>query len=301
MPHFLFEIGFEEMPARFLAGLTEEIRTLFTEALAQAKIEAGPVAAFATPRRLVASVPGLAAVSRREEVVVTGPPEKVGFDAAGKPTAAAVGFAKGQGLDVADVFLQETGKGRYLALRKTTGGESAVDLLSAICPEVVRKLSFPKRMRWGSREFAFGRPVHWFLALLDDQVVPFTLDDISSDRTTRGHRIMGPGPFSVPAAPDYFAIIRDQGKVVLDARERESLVRSQAETLAREAGGSAVINPGLLTEVTGLSEHPVVILGRIDPKFLQVPREVLITSMALAMSCIQKDRKRTERQILSQM
>jgi glycyl-tRNA synthetase beta chain len=279
MPHFLFEIGFEEMPARFLSGLTEELRGLLSEALAQGKIDGGPVTAFATPRRLVASIPGLAAMSRREEEVVTGPPEKVGFDTSGAPTAAALGFAKGQGLGVADVFVQETGKGRYLALRKIAGGQPTLALLPAICLEVVRKLSFPKRMRWGSRDFAFGRPVHWFLALLDDQVVPFALDDIRSDRLTRGHRIMGPGPFAVPAAPDYFSIIRDQGKVILDARERESLVRSQAETLAREAGGTAVINPALLGEVTGLTEHPVVILGRIDPKFLQVPREVLITSM----------------------
>jgi glycyl-tRNA synthetase beta chain len=279
MPHFLFEIGFEEMPARFLAGLTEEIRTLMADALAQAKVDGGPAAAFATPRRLVVSIPDLAAVSRREEEVVTGPPEKVGFDAAGAPTAAAVGFAKGQGAEVADVFIQETGKGRYLALRKTTGGEPSLELLPGICLEAVRKLSFPKRMRWGGREFAFGRPVHWFLALLDEAIIPFALDDIRSDRLTRGHRIMGPGPFPVPAAPDYFAIIREQGKVILDARERESLVRTQAETLAREAGGTAVINPALLGEVTGLTEHPVVILGRIDPKFLAVPREVLITSM----------------------
>lgn len=279
MPHFLFEIGFEEMPARFLSGLTEEIRGLFTDALAQARIDAGPVAAFATPRRLVVSVPELAAVSRREEEVVTGPPERVGFDASGAPTAAAMGFAKGQGFDVSAVFVQETGKGRYLALRKTTGGLPAQELLSGICPEIVRKLSFPKRMRWGSRDFAFGRPVHWFLALLGDAVVPFELDGIVSGRATQGQRIMGPGPFEVPSAPAYFSIIRDQGKVVLDARERESLVRSQAEALAKEAGGTAVINPALLTEVTGLTEHPLVMLGRFDPKFLAVPREVLITSM----------------------
>ena len=210
---------------------------------------------------------------------MSGPPERVGLDASGAPTQAAIGFAKGQGLDVADVFVQETAKGRYLALRKTTGGQSALELLPGICLEIVRKLSFPKRMRWGSREFAFGRPVHWFVALLDETVVPFELDGIVSGRATRGQRIMGPGPFAVPSAAAYFSIIRDQGKVVLDARERESLVRSQAETLARQAGGSAVINPSLLVEVTGLTEHPVVLLGRFDPKFLAVPREVLITSM----------------------
>ncbi|EHJ46747.1 glycyl-tRNA synthetase, beta subunit [Solidesulfovibrio carbinoliphilus subsp. oakridgensis] len=279
MSHFLFEIGFEEMPARFLSGLASEVRTLFTDALAQAKLDASAVTAFATPRRLVVSIPELAADSRREEELVTGPPERVGFDASGNPTPAAVGFAKGQGKDVADVFVMETGKGRYLALNKTTGGEPAMALLPGMCLEAVKKLSFPKRMRWGSRDFAFGRPVHWFLALLGDAVVPFELDGIVSGRRTRGHRIMGPGPFDVAAAKDYFGIIRDQGKVVLDARERESLVRSQAETLAREAGGTAVINPALLAEVTGLTEHPVVLLGRLDPKFLDVPREVLITSM----------------------
>lgn len=279
MPHFLLEIGFEEMPARFLSGLVDESRALFTDALTQAKLDASTVAAFATPRRLVVSVPDLAGQARQEEEVVTGPPEKVGFDASGAPTKAAIGFAKGQGKEVDDVFVLETAKGRYLALNKTSGGQSAMDLLPAMCLELVKKLSFPKRMRWGSREFAFGRPVHWFVALLDDAVVPFALDDITSGRETRGHRIMGPGPFTVPTAGDYFAIIRDQGKVVLDAREREAMVRAQAERLAAEVGGTAVINPALLIEVTGLTEHPVVILGRFDPKFLDVPREVLITSM----------------------
>jgi glycyl-tRNA synthetase beta chain len=279
MSHFLFEIGFEEMPARFLSGLADEARALFTDALAQARLSCDAAAAFVTPRRLVVSVPELAAASRREEAVVTGPPERVGFDASGNPTPAAAGFAKGQGLDVADVFVIDTEKGRYLALRKTTGGEAAMELLPGICLDVIKKLSFPKRMRWGSREFAFGRPVHWFLALLDADVVPFELDGIVSGRATRGHRIMGPGPFDVPTAKDYFAVIRDQGKVVLDAREREGLVRSQAERLAREAGGTAVVSPALLGEVTGLTEHPVVIMGRFDRKFLEVPREVLITSM----------------------
>ncbi len=279
MSHFLFEIGFEEMPARFLSGLTDEVRSIFTEALAQAKLDCQTVTAFATPRRLVVSIPELAATSRREEEVVTGPPERVGFDASGNPTPAATGFAKGQGKEIADVFVMETGKGRYLALRKTTGGEAALDLLPAICLDAVKKLSFPKRMRWGSRDFAFGRPVHWFLALLGAEVVPFELDGIVSGRETRGHRIMGPGPFAVAEAKDYFTIIRERGKVILDARERESIVRAQAETLAREAGGTAVINPSLLVEVTGLSEHPVVILGHFDRKFLEVPREVLITSM----------------------
>lgn len=279
MSHFLFEIGFEEMPARFLPGLVDEVKKLFAEGLAQAKVDCGTIAAFATPRRLVVSVPDMAAAARREEEVVSGPPEKVGFDAAGAPTKAAEGFAKGQGLDVADVFVMDTPKGRYLALRKTTGGEAAIELLPALCLEAVKKLSFPKRMRWGSREFAFGRPVHWFLALLDDAVVPFQFDDIASGRVTYGQRIMGSGPFEVPAAAAYFDIIRDKGKVVLDAREREGIVRSQAEALAKEAGGTAVINPALLAEVTGLTEHPVVLLGRFDPKFLDVPREVLITSM----------------------
>ncbi len=279
MPHFLLEIGFEEMPARFLAGLSMEIESLFSELMSQARIGYGRIRPFVTARRLGVSVTDMDAVTRRDEEVVSGPPEKVAFSPDGQPTKAALGFARTQGVDVTDAFLLETDKGRYLAVRKAIGGEPTNILLAGICAECVRRLSFPKKMRWGEGDFAFGRPIHWFLALFDDVVVPFEVAGLCSGRITFGHRIMGPGPFVVSHADAYAAVIRNQGRVIVDPAEREAMIRSQAETLAAGAGGRAIVTPSLLAEVTGLTEHPVVVLGRFHEKYLEVPREVLLTSM----------------------
>ncbi len=279
MPQFLFEIGFEEMPARFLPGLSDEFLALLTGLFAKANIESGEAKVYATPRRLVFCAEDMAPGARREEVVVTGPPEKAAFGPDGRPTKAAMGFAKGQGADLSDSFILDTEKGRYLAVRKTVGGEKTLDLLPEICLEVVRRLSFPKKMRWGSREFAFGRPIRWFLTLLGEDVVPFEVEGIVSGRETCGHRVMGPGPFPVRNADEYFTVIREKGHVTISAKEREDVIVGQAAKLAAEVGGKPIIDPGLLTEVTGLTEHPVVVLARFDGKFLETPREALITSM----------------------
>lgn len=279
MPHFLLEIGFEEMPARFLSGLSSEIETIFSERLTQARIGFDRIRPFVTARRLGVSVTGMDAMTRREEEVVSGPPEKVAFGPDGAPTKAALGFCRTQGVDMAEAFVLETDKGRYLAVRKTTGGEAAAALLPDICVWCVKGLTFPKKMRWGSGDFAFGRPIHWFVALLDDAVIPFEIAGVASGRTTRGHRIMGPGPFDVPHADAHAAILREQGQVIADPAEREAIIRSQAETLAAEIGGRAIVKPSLLTEVTGLTEYPVVAMGRFHEKFLAVPKEVLLTSM----------------------
>lgn len=279
MPHFLFEIGFEEMPARFLPGLMAEAETLFGALLSQAGIGFTGLSALAAPRRLAVSVPDMEAVTRREEEVLTGPPERAAFDAGGNPTAAAMGFARGHGLDVAKTFVVETEKGRYLAVRKTRGGVAASGLLPDICLEAVRRLSFPKKMRWGAGDFAFGRPIHWIVALLDEAVVPMTLAGVASGRSTRGHRVMGPGPFDLPTAGAYPDMLREKGGVILDPAERRKMIVAQAEALAEAAGGRAIISPALLDEVCGLSEHPRVIAGLFDPSFLAAPREVLLTSM----------------------
>ena len=279
MPHFLFEIGFEEMPARFLSGLSSEIETLVRERLGRANAPFTDVATFATPRRLVVSIPDLAGITAKREELVTGPPERIAYGEDGTPTKAAAGFAKTQGVDLSDAFIHETDKGRYLAVNKTTGGEEILSLLPAVCMECVNGLSFPKKMRWGSREFTFGRPVHWFLALLDDAVVPFEIEGAPSGRETRGHRVMGPGPFALETAADYFDVVRDKGKIMLSADERRAYIVDRARALAAEAGGRAVIPGKLLEEVCGLTEHPVVVLASFDEKFLKVPREVLLTSM----------------------
>lgn len=279
MPAFLFEIGFEEMPSRFLAALTEELRQGLGGLLEQNKLSFAGIKTWATPRRLTALVEGLDAEQRREEEVVTGPPVKAAYDAAGNPTPAALGFAKGQGADISQVFTVDTPKGQYLAVRKTTGGVKASGLLPEICTAAIKALNFPKKMHWGSLDYTFGRPIRWIVALLDDEIIPFEVATVRSGRSTRGHRVMGPGPWELATVADYFPTLADKGHVSLDPAERRASVVLQCREAAAAAGGSPIIGERLLEEVCGLVEYPLVILGNFDKRYLELPREVLLTSM----------------------
>lgn len=278
MSEFILEIGTEEMPARFVPGLGAELEGLFARLLTEARIDFSAVRAYATPRRLVAHVAGLAPAQRLEEEIVSGPPVKIAY-ADGKLTKAGEGFAKTQGVAEADLFLQDTPKGQYLAARKKVGGGKTLDILPGLCVTAFKSLSFPKRMKWGSLDFLFGRPLRWVLALLDAEVVAIDIAGLSSGRVTHGHRVLGPGPWTVDAAADYFDVIRDQAKIVLDARERLELVRAEGDRLAQGVGGSVVWDEGLLLEVANLVEFPRPILGEFARLYLQLPAQVLLTSM----------------------
>jgi glycyl-tRNA synthetase beta chain len=278
MSEFILEIGTEEMPARFVPRLGEELVELFERLLGEARIDHAGVRAYATPRRLVAHVSGLALAQRLEEEIVSGPPVKIAY-ADGVLTKAGLGFAKTQGVDEADLFVQQTPKGEYLAARKKVGGGKTLDILPGLCVSAFKSLSFPKRMKWGSLEFLFGRPLRWVLALLDADVVPIEIAGLSSGRVTLGHRVLGPGPWTVESAADYFDIIRDNAKVVLDARERLEMVRAEGDRLAAGLGGCVVWNDGLLLEVANLVEYPRPILGEFDRRYLELPAQVLLTSM----------------------
>lgn len=279
MAEFVFEIGTEEMPARFVPKLASELEELFRTSLDEAMIGFEGVKTYATPRRITAHVVGMAETQRSEEETVTGPPVRIAYDDEGNLTKAGQGFAKTQGVAEDQLYKLETGKGEYLAATKTVGGGQAFDILPGICSHVLDKLSFPKRMHWGDYDLLFGRPVRWLLALLDDKVVEFTLENLTSGRSTRGHRVMGPGPFDVASAKDYFRIMEEDCKVVIDPEKRKALIVAEGDRLAKEAGGSIVWKDSLLDEVANLVEYPVPILGDISELYLELPREVLLTSM----------------------
>ncbi|MHC1751831.1 glycine--tRNA ligase subunit beta [Humidesulfovibrio sp.] len=278
MSEFILEIGTEEMPARFVPRLGEELVELFERLLSEARIDHGGVKAYATPRRLVAHVSSLALSQRLEEEIVSGPPVKIAY-ADGKLTKAGEGFAKTQGVTEAELFIQQTPKGEYLAAKKQVGGGKTQEILPRLCLTAFKSLSFPKRMKWGSLDFLFGRPLRWVLALLDAEVVPLEIAGLASGRVTHGHRVLGPGPWTVDAASDYFDIIRDKAVVVLDARERLELVRAEGDRLAESLGGSVVWDDGLLLEVANLVEFPRPILGEFARLYLELPAQVLLTSM----------------------
>ncbi len=281
MPSFVFEIGTEEMPSRFLPGLENVLREEFTTRLTDAHVDFKGVEVHSTPRRLAVIIPEMAAVQRQSEELVTGPPRKIAYDAEGAPTKAALGFAKTQGVELEQTFMHTTDKGEYLALRKQVGGEKVLNLLPEMLKAVILALPFPKRMRWGSGELTFGRPINWILAMLDAEVVSFDIDQTSSGNQTRGHRVHGPGPWDVPEASAYKALLKDKGRVTLESGNRRQAILEQGDALAAAAieGGKVVWKDDLLQEVMGLVEHPMPVLGSFDQAFLELPREVLLTSM----------------------
>ncbi|WP_411330483.1 glycine--tRNA ligase subunit beta [Desulfovibrio desulfuricans] len=279
MATFVLEIGSEELPSRFLAPEEGELASRFSGALDEAGLEYGALRVMSTPRRAVVIIENLNPVQVEREEVVSGPPVRVAYDAEGKPTKALEGFVRTNACALEDVFRVETDKGEYVAVRKRTGGAPAAGLLADICPAVITALSFQKRMHWGSYSLAYARPLRWILALLDDAVVPFTVGPMTSGRETSGHRIHGAGPFAVAHANEFLATLAGPCAITIDPAQRRNVIIDGGNAQAAAAGGKVLWKDSLLDEVQGLAEHPVPLLADFDPAYLEVPREVLLTSM----------------------
>ncbi|MCL2123488.1 MAG: glycine--tRNA ligase subunit beta, partial [Desulfovibrionaceae bacterium] len=281
MASFVLEIGTEELPARFLATQEEELTQRFQAALAEAHLPYGTLRVLSTPRRAAVLLEDLALKQEEREEVLTGPPIKAAYDAEGHPTKALEGFARGHGLTAADCFTLSIPekKGDYAAVRKRVGGKSAPDLLAGICPAIISAQPFAKRMRWGGNDVTYARPLRWIVALLDCDVVSFTIGSVQSGRRSFGHRVHGPGPFELAHANEYLDCAANREDVILDAAKRRGCIREQGDALAAKIGGRVLWKESLLDEVQGLCEQPVPLLGGLDADFLALPREVLLTSM----------------------
>ena len=274
----LLEIGTEEIPARFLPPVMQEMAESLRKRLQQARISVGEIIPSATPRRLALVARDLAdgqAVAVQE---IIGPPKAKAFDAAGKPTPAALGFAKGQGVAVSDLIEVDTPRGGYLGVSKSAAGRTTAECLPEILPEIIMGLSFPKSMHWGSLHVTFARPIHWVLALFAGKVVPFTLADVTSGAVTYGHRFLGPQAITVQDAASYVAQLQ-KAHVIVDPAARRAHLEKELAQAAASVSGEVVPNPGLMEENTFLVEYPSVVVGSFDQKFLALPDEVLITSM----------------------
>lgn len=279
MATFVLEIGSEELPARFLPGEEAELAARMAASLEKAGLAYRDLRVMSTPRRAVVMVEGLDPVQREREEVIVGPPARVAYGPDGEPTRALTSFARANGVETADVFRTNTEKGEYVAVRKLSGGAPAAALLAEICPEVIQSLPFAKRMRWGAHQIAYARPLRWVLALLDDEVVPFKVGHLASGRETWGHRVHGEGPHTVPGAGEYLTVAESAGGIMVDPAKRRQTIIDGGNAQAGAVGGSVVWKESLLDEVQGLVEHPVPLLADFDPAYLEVPAEVLLTSM----------------------
>ncbi|NVC33820.1 glycine--tRNA ligase subunit beta [Serratia marcescens] len=276
---FLVEIGTEELPPKALRSLAESFAANFTAELDNAGLEHGEVSWFAAPRRLALKVANLSAAQADREIEKRGPAIAQAFDAEGKPSKAAEGWARGCGITVDQAERLVTDKGEWLMYRAHVKGQSAQQLLAGMVSTALAKLPIPKLMRWGDSDVQFVRPVHTVTMLLGADLIPGTVLGIESARTVRGHRFMGEAEFTFDNADQYPQILLERGKVVADYEARKALIKRDAELAAQKIGGKADLSDSLLEEVASLVEWPVVLTAKFEEKFLAVPAEALVYTM----------------------
>ena len=275
----LIEIGTEELPPKALRRLGQAFAAEVRAGLEKQSLPLKSCQWHAAPRRLAVLVGDLAAGQPDREVVKRGPALNAAYGKDGKPTPAALGFARSCGTDMEKLETLETDKGKWLIHRAMEKGAATAMLLPAIIDTALARLPIPKRMRWGSGDAEFARPVHWVVVLFGPDVVTCAPMGIPAGRETRGHRFHHPGNLSIPAPADYVRLLRDTGRVLVDYDARMELIAEQARNAAASMDGQALIDPALLEEVAALVEWPVSISGTFDERFLELPREVLVAAM----------------------
>ncbi|MCS7232969.1 MAG: glycine--tRNA ligase subunit beta [Synergistetes bacterium] len=273
----VFEIGTEELPAKSMPNLLEDLREKVILSFRDERLKYNEVKTFGTPRRLILFVTELH--EEQEELVeeIRGPSRRIAFDPQGIPTQAAIGFARSKGVKVEDLVVKETDQGEYVFAIKRYKGRNTIDVLKELLPKIVLSLSLPKSMRWKGN-LRFLRPIRWLLALYGSEVVEFELDGIKSGRKTRGHRFMGRGEFEVKSVSDFFSSL-EREFVIFDQSKRKRIIEEGVKKLQREAGGKELIDNDLLEENVFLTEYPVVVKGSFREEFLRLPSEVLVMVM----------------------
>jgi glycyl-tRNA synthetase len=275
---FLLEIGVEELPAADVDVALAQLRERVPTWLASLGLEYQSIRAYATPRRLVAYVEALSPQQPDREDLVKGPPADRAFDQAGIATPAALGFAKKNGVSTSDLQVREIDGGKYVVAVVSQKGRPAYEVLSEALPAFVASIKFEKSMKWNNSGVAFSRPLRWLLALLGSNLLPFEYAGVQSGTLTRGLRPYDSPEITISSAPAYFDAIRSAG-IILDGEERAAIITSLVKQAAVTVGGEAIIEPGLLSEVTNLVEMPTALLGNFNPDFLALPRDVLISTM----------------------
>lgn len=304
MEKLLFEIGTEEIPAKFMPGILKQLKELAAAKMQELRIPFEDITVYGTPRRMAFIADGVAETQADVVVEAKGPSVKIAY-VSGAPSKAAQGFARGQGVDVKDLVVRDN----YVYAVKHLAGQPVVELLPGVLMDILTSLSFPKTMRWADYEFRFVRPIRWMVALFGDQIIPVEICGVKSGKFSMGHRFMQQslkaaaesqgllsaalskvgnkvysalagvkGAVEIPSAGDYKKVMYDNF-VMVDQDERRALILQQIKDLAAQNGGEAEINADLLEEVNYLVEWPTALCGKFEEKFLSLPKECIITPM----------------------
>lgn len=274
----LYEIGTEEIPARYMSTTLEQIKGIAESLLKVNRIAFEEIKSYGTPRRIVLFIKGIAEQQEDLEELVKGPSRKAAYDESGNPSKALLGFLKGQKAELHEVFLQELSGVEYIYYKKQEKGQSTKEVLKTILPNILTSISFPKSMKWGNKSFRFARPVRWLVPILGDELIEFDKDGILCSRYTKGHRVLSKGDIEIRDTSEYFEKLRE-GYVIVDQEERRSLILKQCLELARGKGGEVLMDEELLEEIVYLVEYPTALLGGFEAEYLKLPKEVVITPM----------------------
>lgn len=275
-----FEIGVEEIPAFDLLDAVGQLEKKVPTILDDARIPHGAVEIYNSPRRLIVLVSDVAVATEAETEVFKGPAVKIAFDEAGQPTKAAIGFARGKGLGVEDLYREEQGGTEYVFVKREVPSIRVATLLPEVLESIIHCIAWPKSQRWGSEREYFSRPVRWIVALFGDEVIEFEYAGLTASNKTFGHRFLAPGPFEVASADGLLDAVR-AAKVVPSHTEREALIRQQIEAVEKETGLKADLPKKTLVEVVNLAEYPTVMVGAFDEEFLAVPEEIIVDAMLM--------------------
>lgn len=282
---FLFELGCEELPATQIAPLMNALEQEFIQALNAAKLEFKAVSSFATPRRLALLCTQLNYQQAQQKIMKRGPAVVAAFDKAGKPSAAAEGFARSCGVAVSELARMVNDKGEWLAYEHVEEGKSTKELLPNLLEVILKKLPMKKTMRWGSSPIQFLRPVHWLILLHGKTILPGTILGLEAENKTYGHRFLAPSNMPVIRPAEYESNLLKQGYVVASVAERRERIQTQLKEQASQVNGVVMTNDTLLNEVVQLVEWPCAICVPFDKSFLNLPKEVLMASMIGHQKC----------------
>lgn len=278
MKTLLFEIGVEEIPARFIEPAKEGLSRLLQENLSASRITFSAIEILATPRRLTAFVRDLSEKQDETVIVKFGPPYNRAFDEAGNPTKAATGFAKSQGAEVAELKKGQKDGVDFIILERVEKGEPTTTVLPGLLRDIIGKIPFQKKMRWGAESFEFARPIQWLLILYGKEQIDVRLADVKSGNVTYCHRFLSDGPIQISDPAEYMDTLRANA-VILDETERMSIIRKGIEKIEKDVHGKAPRDEELIKEILYITEFPYPLCGSFDEAFLKIPKEVLVNVM----------------------
>jgi glycyl-tRNA synthetase beta chain len=278
MNNVVLEIGTEEIPAQYMENALKDLNQLAKKYLEESRIKYKEIKVYGTPRRLILFIFHIK--EKQEDIFqkIKGPAYSIAYNKDSLPQKPALKFSQSQGINVEDLIVEDTEKGKYIFASKSIIGQPTIDLLSQIFPKIIKSMQFPKSMRWGEKSLRFIRPIRWILTLYGKEIIQFNLNGLDSENITYGHRLLAPQKIKISSTQEYFKKL-EKSYVIVDPKIRENIVKTDIKQLIKEIGGEKIINEKQLKEIIYLVEYPNAILGKYDKKYLELPKDVLTVVM----------------------